>query len=310
MILTVTLNSSVDKLYIVDEMQPFAVTRVRQVVNTAGGKGMNVSRVAALAGEQVVAMGFVGGHNGELFRSLIREPGIRPSFTQVQEETRCCVNVRDRATNHSTEFLEPGRPVSEAEAEQFLRQFAQELPGADVVVLSGSMPAGLPVNFYGRLVKLAAGQGKPVIVDTSGAALEAVLHFGPSLIKPNGDEVRQLLGRETLEKEELARAAQELRARGIGAVAISLGKDGVIYACDEGVYQGITPDIPVINTVGCGDSMVVGFAVAMARQYSVEETLRLAVAISTANALTAETGSFRQEDLERLLPQIEIRKLS
>ena len=89
MILTVTLNSSVDKLYIVDEMQPFAVTRVQQVVNTAGGKGMNVSRVAALAGERVAAMGFVGGHNGELFRSLIREPGIRPAFTQVQEETRC-----------------------------------------------------------------------------------------------------------------------------------------------------------------------------------------------------------------------------
>ena len=128
MILTVTLNSSVDKLYIVDEMQPFAVTRVQQVVNTAGGKGMNVSRVAALAGERVAAMGFVGGHNGELFRSLIREPGIRPAFTQVQEETRCCVNVRDRATNHSTEFLEPGRPVSEAEAEQFLCQLAQELP--------------------------------------------------------------------------------------------------------------------------------------------------------------------------------------
>ena len=168
----------------------------------------------------------------------------------------------------------------------------------------------LPVDFYGRLVKLAAGQGKPVIVDTSGAALEAVLPFGPSMIKPNGDEVRQLLGRENLEKAELARAAQELRARGIGAVAISLGKDGVIYACDKGVYQGITPDIPVVNTVGCGDSMVAGFAVAIVRRYSVEETLRLAVAISTANALTAETGSFRQEDLERLLSQIKIEKLS
>lgn len=309
MILTVTLNSSVDKLYVVEEIRPFAVTRVKQVVNTSGGKGMNVSRVAALAGEQVTAMGFVGGHNGELFRSLIREPGIRPAFTQVQEETRCCVNVRDQATNHSTEFLEPGRPVSEAEAGQFLQQFSQELSGADVVILSGSMPAGLPTDFYGRLVKLASEQDKPVIVDTSGAALEAVLPFGPSLIKPNGDEVCQLLGRKALEKAELAQAAQELRARGIGSVAVSLGKDGVVYACDEGVYHGITPDIPVVNTVGCGDSMVAGFAVAMARRYSVKETLRLAVAISTANALTAETGSFRQEDLERLLPQIKIQKL-
>lgn len=97
MILTVTLNASIDKFYLVDALRPYEVARVREVNNTAGGKGMNVSRVAALAGEPVTAMGFVGGHNGALFESLIVEPGITKRFTHTAAETRCCINVRDEA---------------------------------------------------------------------------------------------------------------------------------------------------------------------------------------------------------------------
>ena len=120
MILTVTLNASSDKLYLVEKLAPYSVSRVQEVVNTAGGKGLNVSRVAALAGGHVTAMGFVGGYNGQLFQSLITTPGITPAFTQVRGETRCCINVRDRETNQSTEFLEPGNPVSQGELERFL----------------------------------------------------------------------------------------------------------------------------------------------------------------------------------------------
>ena len=175
MILTVTLNASIDKFYLVDALRPYEVARVREVNNTAGGKGMNVSRVAALAGEPVTAMGFVGGHNGALFESLIVEPGITKRFTHTAAETRCCINVRDEAAGRSTEFLEPGAPVSPGEVEAFLRDFSRQLPAADVVVLSGSMPQGLPVDFYAVLVRLARQAGKPVLLDTSGPALRAAL---------------------------------------------------------------------------------------------------------------------------------------
>ena len=103
MILTVTLNASIDKLYLVEKLAPYSVSRVQEVVNTAGGKGLNVSRVAALAGGHVTAMGFVGGYNGQLFQSLITTPGITPAFTQVQGETRCCINVRDLSLIHISE---------------------------------------------------------------------------------------------------------------------------------------------------------------------------------------------------------------
>lgn len=309
MILTVTLNTSVDKLYVLDRLSPHEVMRVKEVNNTAGGKGLNVSRVAVLAGERVTAMGFVGGCNGMLFESLIREDGIEKQFTHVHAETRCCVNVRDTETNRSTEFLEPGNPVTPEEVQQFLTEFKAQLPKADVVTISGSMPKGAPEDFYGVLVQAARRQRIPVILDSSGGALKNALSAGPSMIKPNSDEICQLLNVNICSRQDLIAAAKQLHQRGIATVAVSLGKDGVLVVCGEGVYHGITPDIPVVNTVGCGDSMVAGFAVSMARREPMEQAIRYAVAVSTANALTKETGFFRQGDLARLLGQVQVKQL-
>lgn len=309
MILTVTLNASVDKLYLLDSLRPHRVMRVREVHNTAGGKGLNVSRVAALAGERVTAMGFVGGHNGALFESLITEKGIEKHFTHVQSETRCCVNVRDQETNQSTEFLEPGNPVTPQEVQQFLSDYETQLPRADVVAISGSMPKGVPVDFYEELVKLARRYEKPVLLDSSGDALKNALSAGPTMIKPNADEIRQLLQVDIHSRNDVIAAARQLHRKGIALVAVSMGKDGVLVVSKEGVYHGITPDIPVVNTVGCGDSMVAGFAVTMARGEPLVEQIRYAVAVSTANALTKETGFFHQKDLEQLLRQVRVEQL-
>ncbi|MFU0832339.1 MAG: Tagatose-6-phosphate kinase [Oscillospiraceae bacterium] len=309
MILTVTLNASVDKLYLIDQLRPHQVMRVREVHNTAGGKGLNVSRVAALAGERVTAMGFVGGHNGALFESLITEENIKKYFTHVQSETRCCINVRDRETNQSTEFLEPGNPVTPQEVQQFLADYEAQLPHADVVTISGSMPKGVPVDFYGELVKLARRYEKPVLLDSSGDALKNALSAGPTMIKPNADEIRQLLQVDIHSRDDVIAAARQLHQKGIALVAVSLGKDGVLVVSEEGVYHGITPDIPVVNTVGCGDSMVAGFAVTMARGEPLKEQIHYAVAVSTANALTKETGFFHREDLAELLRQVRVEQL-
>lgn len=309
MILTVTLNASVDKLYVLDRLCPYEVMRVKEVGNTAGGKGLNVSRVAALSGEKVAATGFVGGHNGELFESLIREDGIEKHFTRVRAETRCCINARDLETNRSTEFLEPGNPVSSEEARRFLGDFEALLPAASAVTISGSMPEGVPVDFYAKLIRAAKKRGKPVLLDSSGEPLRRALSAGPALIKPNADEIRQILDVDIGLRRDLAAAAERLRESGIGIVAVSLGKEGVLVACEEGVFHGVTPDIPVVNTVGCGDSMVAGFAVSMARREPIEKSIRYAVAVSTANAMTRETGFYRPEDLAELLPQIRVERL-
>lgn len=309
MITTVTLNTSIDKLYLVNSLSPYTVMRVEEVNNTAGGKGLNVSRVAALAGEHVTARGFVGGHSGALFRSLITEPNITQAFSTVNAETRSCINIMEMSTGKSTEFLESGSAVTQQELDQFITDYKAALPETDLVTINGSMPKGTPPDFYASLISAAKAAGKPVLVDTSGAALKAAIAAKPTLIKPNTDEMQQLLGVNIDSREQLIAAAQQLHRDEIEIVAISLGAKGVLVVCNEGVYQGIPPEINVVNTVGCGDSMVAGFAVGIARKYSMQETIRLAVAISAANALTKGTGSFLQTDLDALLPRVQIETL-
>ena len=310
MILTVTLNAAVDKRYVVERLEPQTVMRVRQAASTAGGKSLNVSRVAALGGQEVTAMGFVGGHNGRLLESLLNQRGITKAFTHIGVPTRCCINVWDAAAGRSTEFLEPGSPVTQEDAAAFVRDYEARLPLADVVVLSGSLPPGLPVTFYNLLTELARRQGKPVLADTSGAALQSVARAKPTLLKPNAEELRQLVNAETAGGDQPVAAARRLHERGIPIAAVSLGKDGVLVACDEGVYHGVTPDLPVVNTVGCGDSMVAGFAVGIANGWSIPDTIHYAVSVSTANALDRRTGHYQQADLDRVRPLVRVERLA
>ncbi len=309
MITTVTLNTAVDKLYLVDKLTDYAVMRVNRVSNTAGGKGLNVSKVAAIAGEKVTATGFVGGFNGQYVESMLKEQGVIPQFTHIQAETRSCINIREESTGRHTEFLEPGAAVSEDELEQFYANYCNCVDNSRVVTISGSVPKGTPADFYSCLISYAKKQGKPVILDTSGQLLKDGVSALPTMIKPNTDEIGQLLGTSIESREQLIEAAEKLHQTGIEVVVISLGKEGALIVCNDGVFQGTTPDIPVVNTVGCGDSMVAGFAVGFSRGYSMEETIRFAMAISTANALTMETGYFKTEDLESLLTQVSVHKI-
>jgi tagatose 6-phosphate kinase len=129
------------------------------------------------------------------------------------------------------------------------------------------------------------------------------------MIKPNMDEIRALTGRPMNSREGLLQAAGELHGDGVEIVVISLGGDGSLVSCQEGVFDVKVPKIEAVNTVGCGDSMIAGFAVGISRGYSMEETIRLASAVSAANAMRMETGFIVKEDMEALLPQIQIKKI-
>lgn len=309
MILTVTLNTSIDKLYLLEKIRPETVMRVKEVHNTAGGKGLNVSRVAAKLGEKVTAMGFTGGFNGKYLESLVDSPLIRCAFTHVDAETRSCINCWDLSDGRSTEYLEPGAPVSPADTARFLADFDRELPAADVVSVSGSIPEGVPEDIYCSLIRRCRQAGVPVLIDTSGSRLASAVKEKPSFIKPNEDEILQLLGRSVSGPEEAARALTELHEGGIPYAVLSLGAEGALLACSEGVFRGKPPKLIPRNTVGCGDSMTAGFAVGFARSLPVMETFRMALAVSAASALSLFTGDFDPADYERLHPQVSIHRV-
>lgn len=309
MILTVTLNASIDKRYVVDEFRTGEVNRVKECTYTPGGKGLNVSKPAAIAGAEVVATGFIGGHAGSYIEEALKPLGIRSAFYRVAGESRSCINIWDKKNQKQTEFLEPGFTVSEEDFSGFEKHFKELVKQADIVEISGSVPRGLDGTAYQRLVRIVKENGKKVILDTSGKLLTMGIEACPTMIKPNGDEIKMLTGRKVNRMEDLVEAAREVHSRGIPVVAVSLGADGSFVVCDEGIFRARVPKIDAVNTVGCGDSMIAGFAIGFSENLPVPEILRKASAISAASAMREETGFFRMCDMEKILPQIKIEEI-
>lgn len=310
MIVTVTPNTSIDKAYTIGA--PLAVgqvQRVRRVIDVAGGKGLNAARAAAACGAKVVACGFAGGHAGALLRDLLDDDGIAHDFVETGAETRSCINVLD-PSGTSTEFLEPGRPVSQKEFDELLCRVAQLAREAAVVTVDGSVPAGLGADACARLVATVKAQGTPVILDTSGELLKEGVRALPTMVKPNADELSQLTGRPVDDLDQVADAAQALHESGIERVVVSLGAQGAVMACATGTYRGIAPHIQVVNPVGSGDTLVGAFAVALERSMDDKAALAFAMAAATANCLSPATGNFDPQVAQELRAQVIVHRLA
>lgn len=309
MITTVTLNTAIDKLYLVDEYIPYEVMRVKECTYTPGGKGLNVTKVLHLLNEEVVATGFIGGYAGEWILEALSSMGINHQFIKTEGETRSCINIKDLSTGKHTEFLEPGPSLDQSYEELFLNTFSEITKDSKVVTVSGSIPKGISQDIYSKIITLCKENGKKIIMDTSGKLLEEVIEKGPTMIKPNIDELRAITKEKIDTIDEIVKAAESIRQKGVSIVAVSLGKDGVLVVCDEGVYHGIPPKIEAVNTVGCGDSMLAGFAAGISREEGIIDIIKKAVAVSAANALTSQTGYFEIDDYKRLLSEVVVKKL-
>jgi len=309
MIITVTLNTSIDKAYYMEgTIQNGEVMRVASCRNTAGGKGLNVARIIKLCDEKVQATGFAGGYNGAYLEALLTEDNIKHHFIHIKGETRSCINILDKGYG-STEYLEPGCEVSEAEEAELLKGFKPIIQDSSIITISGSVPKGLSLEIYQKLICQAKEEGKSVILDTSGKLLENGLKARPTMVKPNQDEIEMLFGTRIRCLDDVIYYARKVYEMGIPYVVISLGGDGALLVCDDGIYHGQPPKIDVVNTVGCGDSMVGAFAVSLERGYEPRRALSFAVAIAAANALSPKTGYFEQNQCETILKKVIVKKL-
>lgn len=306
MIVTVTPNTSIDKAYQLDS--PLAVGKVQRAVtytNTAGGKGLNAARAVKAAGADILASGFVGGHNGAYLESLLDADNIAHDFVRANIETRSCINILD-SNLVSTEVLEGGCEVNAQDAEKLTAKVAELAKKADVITFNGSLPKGMAKDAYVPLIEAVKAAGKPCILDTSGESLLAGAKALPTVMKPNEDELAQLTGEATEDEEAILSAAQKLHKSGVDTVIISLGAKGAVMVCHEGVFKGIPPAIQVVNPVGAGDTVVGVFAAAMARGVSRKESLKMALASATANCLTPKTGSFDPETAREIAQKTEV----
>ena len=215
MILTVTMNPSVDISYPVESLLIDQVNRCQEVKKTAGGKGLNVTRVIHLMNEPVIATGVLGGVLGTYIEEQQTSHNISHHFSKISGETRNCIAIL-HDNGKQTEILEGGPIVSETELQAFESVFKEEGHQANVVTISGSLSKGAPTNYYVKLLEQLSDSQTKVVLDTSGASLEAVLESKskPFAIKPNLEELADLTGQKiTLDNGESIRiSARELRS--------------------------------------------------------------------------------------------------
>ena len=309
MILVINLNASVDKRYRMADLVKGEVMRAAEVDNTPGGKGLHVANVATILGEDCIATGYLGGKSGEFIGEKLKDYGINQDFVRVAGETRSCLAIitDDGA---QTEILEPGPVISAEEQEAFMAKYRELLAKASVVVASGSMPQGLPKDFYARLIAMAKEERKPFLLDTSGEALVKGMAAKPYFIKPNTDEIRAIRGTDIASDEDVIREVQRFMAEGIKLPVVSLGTRGSIAGYNQHVYRITVPKIQCKNPVGSGDSFVAGVAVGLERGMSVEDVLSLGAACGTANAMEDESGFVCREIVDDLFNKIAIEQLS
>lgn len=307
MILTVTMNPSVDISYPIDQFTLDTVNRVVETHKTPGGKGLNVTRVLSQLGDDVSASGLLGGKLGEFIESELDKASIKHSFYKIAGDTRNCIAILH--DGQQTEVLEQGPTVTEEEAAGFLDYFEKLVPNLEIVTISGSLPKGLPQNFYSRMIGICNRYKVPVVLDCSGAALLSVLEGEnkPTVIKPNTEELSQLVGIEVTDDVDSLKAVLENSLfDGIEWVIVSLGSKGAFAKHNNTYYRVSIPKIEVVNPVGSGDSTVAGITSALVHHDSDENLLKKANVLGMLNAQEALTGHVNLDNYDHLFNQIEV----
>ncbi|QTL99623.1 hexose kinase [Iocasia frigidifontis] len=305
MLLAITMNPAIDKVYSVDDFAVDAVFRPRDMTATAGGKGLNVARVAYLLGESVTAAGLLGGNNGQFISKEVQKRGIISEFMEITGETRICINITDQKNTTSTEILENGPIVSRQELENFLEHYNKLLDGVDVVTASGSLPEGIPVDFYKILINIAKSRDKKFILDSSGEYLVEGIKSIPYMIKPNQDEVEQIAGQRLSDISDYIGVLWEFKKQGIELPVISLGRNGCLTVIKKQVYHFKGPLLKVKNTVGSGDSFIAGCAVALSQGRALIDVIKLGMACGAANTQFFKTGMVSKELVDDYFEEIE-----
>ena len=307
---TVTLNPAMDRMLFVDGLRPGEVQTVLRSRLCAGGKGVNVARILAQLGADVCMTGFVAGRTGGQFLEELAAVRARCDFCRLRAgETRTNTKLYDVRGHCTTDLNEAGPTAEKADAAALLEKVRALAAQSEVLVLSGSVPPGVPADLYAQMIAAARACGCRTILDTAGAALALGAAAGPTLVKPNRQELAALSGRVLDTPAALRTAAQNLLRQGAETVVVSAGSEGAYwFGAHETLFAPVLP-VPVAGTVGAGDAMVAGLAFALAQGLSAREAFALGAAASQCCVQTGAAGDVTAADVARMRPRIQVETL-
>jgi 6-phosphofructokinase 2 len=301
-IITLTVNPALDKSAKVDGLIPEQKLSCHSIDIEAGGGGINISRVLSRLNVASQCIFTSGGDNGKQLESLVAKENIDANPISVASITRENLSVTDTQTNHQYRFGMPGGTITASEVEQITTQVFNLLQENDLLALSGSLPPGMPSDFYVQLTKMAKKKNVNVVLDTSGSALKEAINHEVCLVKPNQKELALLAGKEFLTNKEQEKFAKHLVAeKNIKYVVVSMGARGAFMATTDGIFYQRSPSIPVKSTVGAGDSMVAGLIYGMKEGMPAKEMLRYGVACGSATAMSEGTNLASMESIQQTL---------
>lgn len=303
MIAVAGINTAIDKLIDVDVLTPGLVIRPRGVREWPGGKGMHVAMCAALLGETVRLVGLIDRARREAFTSWLRARDVDFHGIDTGQPIRMCLAIREKS-GCITEILEPGPEIDPGVWQTVIAAVTLHCSDAPVAVVSGSLPPGAPASLYRDLVSGLAHAR--VLVDGSGDGLRESLSARPFCVKPNREEAEALTGLTIDSPESAAAAARQIASAGVSLVIISTGPAGAVACWEQRVCVVSSPAVAAVNTVGAGDCLLAGVAVALSRGDTIDDALRLGVASGTAKVLVPDTGMVRREDIAAILPGVRL----
>ncbi len=306
--LTLTLNPALDIATRTGQVQPTHKLRCSAPQYYPGGGGINVARVLHRLGSPTTAWYLAGGCSGAQLQTLLQAEGV-PAWPQpIAGQTRENLSVLEESTEQEFRFVLPGPTVLDTEWQACLDQLAALHPAPHWLVASGSLPPGVPDDFYARLAKQAQERGQRLVLDTSGPALAAALRAGVYLVKPSLRELRELTGLALEQPVQWQAAAQSLVHQGqTDMVALSLGEQGAVLASASGIWQAPALPVPAAGgTTGAGDCFLAALVWALAQGHHPAQALAWAVAGGAAALLSGGTKLAQVDDIARLQPQVTI----
>jgi 6-phosphofructokinase 2 len=303
-IVTLTINPAVDISTSVKKMLPFTKMRCTQAHRDPGGGGINVARVLKRLGAEATAIYPAGGATGQSLAALVEREVVRSIVIPTLNDTREDITIFDETTREQFRLVFPGAFLSEFEWQQCLDTIARTSPQAAFVIASGSLPAGVPADFYGRVAQASKGAGK-IIVDTSGVSLKAALAVGVYLIKPNLREFQELAGITAADEPSLIDAGRHLFDRyRIEVIALSMGLGGALLLTRNIALRANSLAIEPVSVSGAGDSFLGAMVSSLANSDSLETALRYGVAGGSAALLNPGTELCLGEDVHRLASEV------
>lgn len=304
-IVTITVNPSLDLSTEVEKIIPVAKLRGTTQRHDPGGGGINVARVINRLGGEVSALYPVGGVIGELVRKLLEAEGVASQTFRIEGETRQDFFVHEVSTDQQYRFILPGPRLADTEWQECLKLIAALNPFPRFLVASGSLPRGVPDDFYARVARIAKQRGAMMILDTAGPALAEAVSEGLDLIKPNLREMRDLSGVEAADAREWEAAAREIvTSLNVRIVALTMGHLGAVLVTRNQILRAHSLPITPLSAVGAGDSFLGALVLRLAQEADIVDCFRYAMAAGAAALLHPGTDLCRPDDIERLAAQV------